>query len=40
MTQKFTGEEHTIDLINLQTGTYLLEILHDENKYVQKIIKR
>ena len=37
---EFTSEKHTLDLMNLQSGTYLLRVKYNENYYTQKIIKR
>ena len=37
---EFTSEKRTLDLLNLQSGTYLLRVKHNENYFTEKIIKR
>lgn len=40
ISKDYSNEEYNLNIANLQSGTYLLEVIHEGNIYIEKIIKR
>jgi hypothetical protein len=40
ISKDYSNEQYNLDTTSLQSGTYFLEVIHEGNIYLEKIIKR